>query len=117
MIALAKFLNISLPHQNRQDKHQVKLRAYIRRLVATGYATEEIISLWFGRDWRGGLGKLVQQERLNYTLAAMPSNWVGVKQGYDLGSTSTVPFLKELEAPGIEALRSARNQWARMQNL
>ncbi|KAK4147147.1 uncharacterized protein C8A04DRAFT_24943 [Dichotomopilus funicola] len=117
VIALAEFLNIQLPHSTRVARNQVKLRPYIRRLIVTGYDTEEVLSLWFGADWKGGVGRVLQQERLNYMLAAMSTSWFGVKQAYDFGPAQSVPFLKELEAPDIEALRRARDRWANMQNL
>lgn len=117
VIALAEFLNIRLPPQAQQDRNQVKLRPYIRRLIVTGYATEEIISLWFGGAWRGGVGRLVQQERLNYMLAATGTNWLTAKHTYDMSGYQGVPFMKELEAPDIEALRRAQNRWSHMQNL
>ncbi|CZT49638.1 uncharacterized protein RSE6_10516 [Rhynchosporium secalis] len=140
--ALAAFLNIQLPFQKQpnpvissnassprsagqdaphlrqqnalhhQQTQAVSLLPYIRRLVVTGHDTPGILHGFFGDDWLAGIGQLHEVERRNYMFAAKSTNWLSVKQAYDMGPDETVPFLSPLKDAGEKEIQQAESTWS-----
>ncbi|PYH47853.1 uncharacterized protein BP01DRAFT_372031 [Aspergillus saccharolyticus JOP 1030-1] len=110
--SLAAFLNIRLPCQRSPDPAaHVLLRRYIRRLVVTAHDSPEVLEAFFGAEWTGGVGGVVQQERQTYLFTAKSSGWAATKAAYDLSPDEQTPFLRPLRAPAEEELRLAESRW------
>jgi len=146
--ALAAYMNIRLPYQRSPDPvissasaspsptgaagrakppsgnnagpaQVVSLLPYIRRLVATGHDSPEILRGFFGEDWVGGIGSLHDVERRNYLFAAKSTSWMKVKQAYDLSPDESCPFLtplREATEDEIQAAEATWSEWLAMQD-
>ncbi|RAK74065.1 uncharacterized protein BO72DRAFT_450972 [Aspergillus fijiensis CBS 313.89] len=133
VLSLAAFLNIRLPCQRgeRQESSSfsssdaggpaaaaaaaaahVQLRRYVRRLVVTAHDSPEVLQAFFGAEWAGGVGCVVQQERQTYLFTAKSSGWAATKAAYDLLPDEQTPFLRPLRAPAEEELRLAESRWS-----
>ncbi|RAL12227.1 uncharacterized protein BO97DRAFT_470438 [Aspergillus homomorphus CBS 101889] len=121
--SLAAFLNIRLPCQRverqtssdaggQEAAAHVLLRRYIRRLVVTAHDSPEVLMAFFGAEWTGGVGCVVQQERQTYLFTAKSSGWAATKAAYDLLPDEQTPFLRPLRAPAEEELRLAESRWS-----
>jgi len=105
--------------QNASQPQAVSLVPYIRRLIATGHDSPAVLFGLFGDDWLPGIGSLHEIERRNYLFAAKSTNWLKVKQAYDMSPDETVPFLKPLgnvSEEEIEAAESTWSEWLLMQD-
>ncbi|KAL5327306.1 hypothetical protein ACEPPN_005000 [Leptodophora sp. 'Broadleaf-Isolate-01'] len=97
---------------NHQQAQSVSLLPYIRRLVVTGHDTPGILHGFFGDEWQAGIGSLHEIERRNYMFAAKSTNWLKVKQAYDMGPDETVPFLSPLKNAGEKEIQQAESTWS-----
>ncbi|KAG4433681.1 hypothetical protein IFR05_010820 [Cadophora sp. M221] len=97
---------------NHQQTQSVSLLPYIRRLVVTGHDTPGILHGFFGDEWQAGIGSLHEIERRNYMFAAKSTNWLKVKQAYDMGPDETVPFLSPLKDAGEKEIQQAESTWS-----
>jgi len=97
---------------NQQQTQAVSLLPYIRRLIVTGHDTPGILHGFFGDDWQVGVGSLHEIERRNYMFAAKSTNWLKVKQAYDMGPDETVPFLSPLKDAGEKEIQQAESTWS-----
>lgn len=110
-------MTMGMPSQafNRDTTCRIQatsLIPYIRRLIATGFDSPEILHGFFGNDWQGGVGPIHEVERRNYLFAAKSGNWLEVKAEYDMTPEETIPFLKPLQRATEEELSMAEKQWS-----
>ncbi len=98
--------------QAQAPAQSVSLLPYIRRLVVTGHDTPGILHGFFGDDWETGIGQLHEIERRNYMFAAKSTNWLKVKQAYDMGPDETVPFLSPLKDASEKEIQMAETTWS-----
>jgi hypothetical protein len=117
--ALAALMNIRLPCQRHANPatssaqgQSVSLIPYIRRLIATGQDSPEVLRGFFGSDWAKGIGVMHQVERRNYLFAAKSTSWTMVKQAYDITPDETCPFLIPLSGATEEEIQSAESAWS-----
>lgn len=103
------FLSNASPTPSAQS---VSIVLYIRRLVATGQDSATILQGFFGDDWVRGVGILHKLERRNYLFAAKSTNWVAVKEAYDILPNETVPFLIPLQNVTEKEMRDADEKWS-----
>jgi len=61
-----------------------------------------------------GVGSLHEIERRNYLFAAKSTNWLKVKQSYDIGSggDETIPFLSPLKNASEKEIQAAEKNWS-----
>jgi hypothetical protein len=97
---------------NQQQTQSVSLLPYIRRLIVTGHDSPGILHGFFGDKWLAGIGQLHEIERRNYMFAAKSTNWLKVKQAYDMGPDETVPFLSPLRETGEKEIQRAESTWS-----
>lgn len=95
-----------------QQAQSISLLPYIRRLVVTGHDTPGILHGFFGDDWATGIGQLHEIERRNYMFAAKSTNWLKVKQAYDMGPEETVPYLSPLKDASEKEIQMAESTWS-----
>ncbi|KAG6128352.1 hypothetical protein E4U22_004870 [Claviceps purpurea] len=120
--AVAARVNVMLPSEKTttNDATQryseidtnVSLVPYIRRLVVTGLDHPETLQIFFGEDWRDGVGSIHERERRNYLFAAKSDPWLKVKAQYDMGNGQTVPFLRPLNNVTEHEIVSAELAWS-----
>lgn len=148
--AVAAFINIQLPYQrqpypvnrasvawskgNLENRPQnederyppgypqpVSLLPYLKRLIVTGHDDPRILGLWFGANWRQGVGVMHEMERRNYLFASKSKEWLDVKKYYDdspAAEQSTpymipIPKIEEIE---LTAADEAWSSWMAMQD-
>lgn len=90
----------------------VSLTPYLRRLVATGYDTPEVLQTFFGTAWAQGMGFLHKMERRNFLFAAKSASWVHVKCAYDILPEETLPFLSPLKNVTEDEIVLAEGTWS-----
>ncbi|RKF61690.1 hypothetical protein OnM2_039068 [Erysiphe neolycopersici] len=105
----SSFLSNASPTPSAQS---VSVVPYIRRLVVTGQDTATILQGFFGEDWVRGVGAIHELERRNYLFAAKSTNWIGVKEAYDILPNETVPFLIPLQNVTEQEMRDADEKWS-----
>ncbi|PLB38292.1 uncharacterized protein BDW47DRAFT_131532 [Aspergillus candidus] len=111
--ALAAYLNFRLPCQRPPASQSfVGLRPYVRRLIATAHDTPDVLQMLFGPDWHGGVGRLWQQERINYLFTAKSGGWASTKAAYDGEGDEQVPFLRPIRDVTEEELHTAESRWS-----
>ncbi|TVY17720.1 hypothetical protein LARI1_G006314 [Lachnellula arida] len=98
--------------QNPSQPHAVSLIPYLRRLVATGHDSPSVLHGFFGDDWLRGVGSLHEIERRNYLFAAKSTDWMKVKQAYDMSPEETVPFLRPLQDVSEKEIQAAESTWS-----
>lgn len=98
--------------QNPPQPHAVSLIPYLRRLVATGHDSPGVLHGFFGDDWLRGVGSLHEIERRNYLFAAKSTDWMKVKQAYDMSPEETVPFLRPLQNVSEKEIQAAESTWS-----
>ncbi|TGZ80301.1 hypothetical protein EX30DRAFT_332177 [Ascodesmis nigricans] len=130
--ALAAFINIRLPNQrpppptalNSRISNAsmssdigsydwVSLHPYLRRLVATGFDKPDIMAGWFGEKWQEGVGRLLEQERINYLFTAKSGGWEKTKRNYDSVSDEAIPYLQQLSRVTDRELDIADHKWSK----
>ncbi|KAL4778634.1 hypothetical protein BJX76DRAFT_342770 [Aspergillus varians] len=127
--SLAAYINIRLPcqqpsnpvtrfsapnsnHSQNEQASRVSLRHYIRRLVVTGNDSPPILEAFFGANWSNGVGKIRNQERLNYLFTAKSTGWSSTKATYDVLPDEQAPFLRPLHSATEEELSAAETRWS-----
>lgn len=98
--------------QNAMHDRAISLIPYIRRLVATGFDTPGVLHGFFGNDWKRGVGSLHEIERRNYLFAAKSTNWVEVKQSYDISRDESIPYLHPLKDTTENEIQQAEKTWS-----
>jgi len=91
----------------------ISLVPYIRRLVATGHDTPDVLHGFFGDDWIQGIGKHHEVERRNFLFASKSQDWQQVKQSYDMPGDESCPFLAPLTRTTEKELKSADEAWSK----
>jgi hypothetical protein len=97
---------------NAAHAQGVSLVPYIRRLIATGHDTPEVLHGFFGDDWVKGVGDLHEIERRNYLFAAKSTSWLKVKQAYDMTPDESIPFLSPLRNASEAEIQQAEATWS-----
>jgi len=108
-----------LPLNAADYPQTVSLTPYIRRLIATGHDSEQILHGLFGHNWVQGIGPLHEIERRNYLFACKSTPWLETKSAYDISESETVPFLaplKNVSLAELEASDAAWGEWLAMQD-
>lgn len=95
-----------------ENAGEVSLVPYIRRIVATAFDTPEVLEGLFGSYWQAGVGQIHEMERRNYLFACKSSNWLAVKNDYDLDDGQAIPFLKALLDPTEDEIKAAEVAWS-----
>ncbi|KOS18007.1 hypothetical protein ESCO_002548 [Escovopsis weberi] len=106
-------------NQNIPAGADASLVPYVRRLVATGFDSPEVLFGFFGSDWSSGIGHIHENERKNYLFAAKSETWLKVRASYDLGEDEAIPFLKPLQGvteKEIQAAEASWSEWLAMQD-
>jgi hypothetical protein len=90
----------------------VSLTPYLRRLIATGHDSKEILHGMFGHDWAKGIGPLHEIERRNYFFACKSTPWLETKSAYDISEEESVPFLAPLRDVTSAELGASEAAWS-----
>ncbi|PVH73189.1 hypothetical protein DL98DRAFT_608354 [Cadophora sp. DSE1049] len=104
--------NLHIPPSTNNNQQLVLLVTYIRHLICTGHGTDLILKEFFGSGWSNGIGRLREQEELNYLFAAKSASWHEVKLAYGIGSGETVPFLVPLKEVTLKKITDAERSWS-----
>ncbi|PVH71309.1 hypothetical protein DL98DRAFT_660704 [Cadophora sp. DSE1049] len=91
----------------------VSLLPYIRRLIVTGYDTPGVPYGSFRDDWQARILPLYEVERRNFMFAAQSTNWLAVKQAYDLGPNNPVLYLSPPKDASEEVTQMAETGWCK----
>jgi hypothetical protein len=103
----------SIPSKSNTSHPQlVSVIPYLRRLVATGHDSPEVLFGFFGGSWARGIGPLHEMERRNYLFASKSANWLDVKTAYDFSPCETLPFLCPLRDVTEEEIRATESRWS-----
>jgi len=92
--------------------HERIIPVFLRRLVVTGFDSDETLANWFSNEWKRGVKPIHQQERLNYLFISKSGGWSLAKQSYDILPDQTVPFLRPLRGATEDELRLAEGRWS-----
>lgn len=107
---------LRMPSQQQQNNpanaRLVTLIPYIRRLVATGFDSPDVLHGFFGDDWLLGVGHIHEVERRNYLFAAKSGSWLDVKSHYDMPDEQSIPFLMPLQRVSEQEIVSAESNWS-----
>jgi hypothetical protein len=97
---------------NGQSLPFISLFPYIRRLVVTGYDSENIMCGFFGNDWQKGVGPVQTIERRNYMFAAKSVGWGMVKLHYENTTDEMVPYMTPLQRVKLNEIEIGEKAWS-----